>query len=194
MKRYNKNLRMARKSLTAAVLAAATLTFTGCLFSPPEEQPPAPAPEMTTPANVLKNIEVAYNQRLIENYKKALSTKFVFYFDPDDVGDKLPGRQYIIPESWSYTEDWNATDTMFQKAYNIKLSIPTTSVGEPEPNETTFRADNISIDLLVMVDELNGYQANQGFCNFEFEKYKNEEGKDRWRLTQWWDRTAVPAA
>ncbi len=194
MKRHNKNLRMARNSLAAAALAAATLTFSGCLFSPPEEQPPAPAPEMTTPANVLKNIEVAYNQRLIENYKKALSTGFVFYFDPDDVGQNPPGSKYEIPETWSYTTDWQATEKMFEKAYGIKLSIPTTSVGEPPPGAVTFNANNISIDLLVMIDELNGYQANQGFCNFEFEKYKNEEGKDRWRLTQWWDRTAVPAA
>jgi hypothetical protein len=191
MKKSNKNLRIARNGLAAAALAAATLTFTGCLFSPPEEKPPEPAPEMTTPANVLKNIQVAYNQQLIQNYKKALSTNFVFYFDPDDVGQNPPGRQYEIPESWSYTEDWQATDKMFQKAYSIKLSIPTGDVGEPEPNETTFRADNISINLLVMVDELTGFLADQGYCNFEFEKYKNEEGKDRWRLTKWWDRTAV---
>jgi hypothetical protein len=195
MKRHNKNLRMARNSLAAAALAAATLTFSGCLFSPPDEQPPAPAPEMTTPANVLKNIEIAYNQGNINIYKNALSTEFVFYFDPDDVKQHPPGKpNYTIPESWTYTEDWGATYNMFQEAYNINLTIPTVNVGEPAPNDTRFRADNISINLIVMIDELNGYQANQGFCNFEFEKYKNEEGKDRWRLTQWWDRTAVPGA
>ncbi|NIT36548.1 MAG: hypothetical protein GTN49_08610 [candidate division Zixibacteria bacterium] len=191
MKKYNKNLRIARNGLAAAALAAATLTFTGCLFSPPEEQPPEPAPEMTTPANVLKNIETAYNQKLIENYKKALSASFVFYFDPDDVGQKPPGKEYIIPESWSYTEDWDATENMFENAYSINLTIPTRNVGEPEPTATTFRADNVSINLLVMVDELNGYHADKGYCNFEFEKYKNQEGKDRWRLRKWWDFTAA---
>lgn len=192
MKKYNKYLRIARNALAAAALAAATLTFTGCLFSPPEEQPPVPAPEMTNPANVLKNIEVAYNQRLIENYKEALSTNFVFYFDPDDVEQHPPGKpEYEIPESWTYTEDWRATRNMFQKAYSISLTIPTARVGEPEPSETTFRADNVPINLLVMVDELNGYLANTGYCNFEFEKYKNQEGKDRWRLRKWWDFTAT---
>jgi hypothetical protein len=194
MNKYNKNLRIARNSLAAAALAAATLTFTGCLFSPPEDQPPQTAPEMTTPANVLKNIEVAYNQQLVDKYKEALSTKFVFYFDPDDVGQNPPGSTYLIPETWSYTEDWRTTEKMFQRAYRIKLAIPTGNVGEPAPTDTTFRADNVSINLLVMVDELNGYIADQGYCNFEFEKYKNEEGKDRWRLTKWWDRTAIPAA
>jgi len=44
-----------------------------------------------------------------------------------------------------------------------------------------------------MVDELNGYMADQGYCNFAFESYTSEAGKKFWRLTGWWDRTAVPA-
>jgi hypothetical protein len=42
-----------------------------------------------------------------------------------------------------------------------------------------------------MVDELNGYLADQGFCNFAFESYTSEAGKKCWRLTKWWDRTAA---
>jgi hypothetical protein len=79
---------------------------------------------------------------------------------------------------------------MFQYAYNISLSIPTGRVGEPTPEENTYRAENISISLLVMIDELNGFIAEGGYCNFEFEKYKNEQSQDRWRLKAWWDRTS----
>jgi len=102
-----------------------------------------------------------------------LSKNFVFYFDPDDVGQNPPGSQYEIPESWSYTEFWMVVNNMF---------------GE---NETKYRAENVSINLLVMVDELNGYLADQGYCNFAFESYTSETGKRCWRLTGWWDRTAV---
>jgi hypothetical protein len=176
-------------AVVTAAAAAAALILTGCLFSPPEEVPPQPPPEMTTPVNVLKNVEIAYNQRDIELYKKAISPNFVFYFDPRDIGHNPPGSEYVIPESWSYTEDWRATNNMFQRAYSINLSISTGHVGEPEPEDTTYRADNVKISLLVMVDELNGFIADGGYCNFGFEKYQNEQSQNRWRLTNWWDRT-----
>jgi hypothetical protein len=149
--------------------------------------------EPTSPANVLKNVEISFNQRDVDLLKAMLSTTFVFYFDPDDVGQRPPGRHYIIPESWSYTEFWKAVDNMFTEAYSISLTIPTGNVGTPGENETKFRADNISINLTVMVDELNGYIADTGYCNYEFESYTSEAGKKCWGLTGWWDRTAIPA-
>jgi len=180
---------MLRNASVAAAAAVTALALTGCLFSPPPIIPPEPPPEMTTPVNVLKNIAIAYNQRNIELYKKALSPDFVFYFDPRDVGQTPPGSKYIIPESWSYTEDWGATNKMFQNAYSISLSITTSGIGEPGPEETTYLADNVSINLVVMINELNGYQAEKGYCNFEFESYPVGE-KKYWRLTKWWDRTS----
>jgi hypothetical protein len=180
-----------RGAAVIAVTAAAALILTGCLFSPPPPVPPQEPVEMTSPANVLKNIAIAYNQSNIDLYKKALSPDFVFYFDPRDVGGSPPGKpNIIIPESWSYTEDWDATYNMFEGAYSIDLKIPTSRVPEPEPEEKTFLVENINISLLVMVDELNGFIADKGYCNFEFEKYKNEQGEDRWHLIRWWDRTS----
>lgn len=190
MKYRSKKYRALRAGLVTAAAAAAALILTGCPFSPPDPIPPQQPVEMTSPANVLKNVEIAYNQRNIDLYKKALSTSFVFYFDPRDVGQKLPGKTWAIPESWSYTEDWDATYNMFQRAYNINLSIPTGRIGEPDPEETAYRADNVSISLLVMVDELNGFIADGGYCNFEFEQYTSGQGKKLWRLTNWWDRTS----
>ena len=180
-----------RGIFVTAAAAAAAMALTGCLFSPPEDEPPQQPVVMTSPVNVLKNIEIAYNQRDINLYKKALSPNFVFYFDPRDVGQTPPGNEnYIIPESWSYTVDWSATEKMFQNAYSINLAIPTGRVGEPEPEENEYQADNISISLLLMIDELNGYSADKGYCNFKFEKYQNEQSEDRWRLKYWWDRTS----
>jgi hypothetical protein len=190
MKYRSKKYKVLRDGLVTAAAAAAALALTGCLFSPPDTEPPQQPVEMTSPVNVLKNVAIAYNQRNIALYKKSLSTNFVFYFDPRDVGQNPPNKTYVIPESWSYTEDWQATYNMFRLAYSINLSIPTGRIGEPEPEETTYRADNVTISLLVFVDELNGYIANTGYCNFEFEKYKNEQSQDRWRLRAWWDRTS----
>jgi hypothetical protein len=150
---------------------------------------PGPA-EPTTPANVLKNVEMSFNQRDIGLLKAMLSPNFVFHFDPRDVGQSPPGSQYVIPETWSYTEFWRAVSNMFTKAYSIDLKIPTGRVGTPGENETTYLAENVSISLLVMVDELNGYIADGGYCNFEFERYEAVSGKKYWRLINWWDRTS----
>ena len=146
--------------------------------------------EATTPANVLKNVAISFNQRNINLLKTMLSENFVFYFDPRDVGQSPPGSMYIIPESWSHIEFLSAVKNMFGKAYSINLSIATSRVGTPGENETTYKADNISLSLLVMVDELNSFIADTGYCNFEFERYESASGKKYWRLTGWWDRTS----
>jgi hypothetical protein len=157
---------------------------------------PTPTPEPTgaeSPVEVLETVEKSFNERDTKLLVSSLSENFVFYFDPDDVGQNPPGSEYIIPESWNRTEFWTAVENMFTKAYSISLTIPTGNVGTPGENETTYRADIISISLLVMVDELNGYIADTGYCNYEFESYTSEAGKKCWGLTGWWDRTAIPA-
>ncbi len=173
-----------------SLAAAWALTTLACFNE--EEPPPAPThPEPTSPANVLKNVAISFNQRDINLLKAMLGPNFVFYFDPRDVGKNPPGKPgYMIPESWAYVEFWHALNSMFDKAYAINLSIPTGGVGEPGENETTYKADNISLSLLVMVDELNGFIADKGYSNFEFERYESAGGKKHWRLTGWWDRTS----
>ena len=146
--------------------------------------------EPTSPVNVLKNAEKSFNQSDINLLKAMLGPNFVFYFDPRDVGQRPPGSEYVIPESWSYTEFWQALNNMFRRAYSINLAIPTGRVGTPGENETTYRADNVKISLLVMVDEENGFLIDSGYCNFEFERYDAASGKKYWRLTGWWDRTS----
>jgi len=150
--------------------------------------------EPTSPANVLKNVEISFNRRDVDPLKRVLGPDFVFYFDPDDIGQNPPGSKYEIPESWSYTEFWKAVDNMFTEAYSISLIIPSGRVGTPGENETKYKAENISINFLLMLDELNGYLADQGYCNFAFESYTSEAGKKCWRLTGWWDRTSVAPA
>ena len=146
--------------------------------------------EATSPAGVLGNVAISFNRRDVNLLKAMLSEDFVFYFDPRDVGQNPPGSTYIIPESWSYTEFWQVARNMFGQAYSISLSIPTGRVGTPAESETTYKAENISISLLVMLDELYGYGADNGYCNFEFERYDSASGKKYWRLTKWWDRTS----
>ena len=157
-----------------------------------EEGITRPSPEYL-PVNVLEDVEISFNVGDIDTLKKCLSPDFVFYFDPDDVGQNPPGSEYEIPESWSYTGFWNVARNLFGKAYAINLSISTSRIGVPGPGETMYKAENVSISLLVMVDERNGYIADNGYCNFAFEVYYNEQKEKRWRLVGWRDFTSVYA-
>jgi hypothetical protein len=154
---------------------------------------PTPTPEPTgaeSPAEALEAVELSFNERAVKVLASALSENFVFHFDPRDVGQRPPGSQYIIPESWSYTEFWRALNNMFDKAYSINLSTLTNRVGTPGENETKYKADEITIRLVVMVGELNGFIAEEGYCDYEFERYEAAGAKKYWRLTKWWDRTS----
>jgi hypothetical protein len=156
-------------------------------------RPEPPPPPLNAPADVIENVEMSFNQRDVDALKKSLDPAFVFYFDPDDVGQNPPGSTYIIPESWSYTEFWSVANRMFQVAHSIALRIPSSQIGTPKPGEDKYEAKNVSISLLVMVDEYNGYIAQQGYCDFAFKTFYDKEKEKRWRLTGWWDFTSASA-
>jgi hypothetical protein len=146
---------------------------------------PGPA-EPTTPANVLKNVEMSFNQRDIGLLKAMLSPNFVFHFDPRDVGQSPPGKYYIIPESWTRAEFLKAVANMFAKAPRISFSIETDNVGKPRPEETEYYAEKVPAELLAMLDDINGY-IGYSASTFAFESYRTEGGAKYWRLTEWRD-------
>lgn len=168
-------------------LVAAAVLLLGC----GDEEGVAPQEpdrlEPASPANVLKNVELAFNNRDIGLFKAMLSPNFVFYFDPRKVGKLPPGGRYPIPESGSYSGIVRWVNDLFENAYFISLSIETGKLGRPDPEENTYRADNIKVTLIVKMDEVEGYIYN-GYANVEFEKYAAENGEDYWRITAWWDR------
>jgi hypothetical protein len=175
-----------KKVIIASVVAAVLLLACG------EEEgvTPPPGPERllpTTPAYVLKNVEIAFNGRDVNILRAMLSENFVFHFDPRDVGSSPPGGiPYIIPESWTRAEFLKAVANMFDKALRISFSIETDNVGKPRPEETEYYAENVPAELLVMLDELNGYIAYSASA-FAFESYRAEGGGKCWRLTEWRD-------
>lgn len=170
------------------VSLAAALALLGLACFNEEESPPAPKRfEPSSPVNVLKNVEMSFNRRDVNLLSAMLSPGFVFYFDPRDVGQYPPGSRYPIPESWTRAEFLKAVTNMFDKAYSISLSIETDNVGEPRPEETEYYVENVPAELLVMLNELDGFIAESA-STFEFERYLAEGGGKHWRLTGWRDR------
>lgn len=163
-------------------LAALTCTCDRLVINGNGEKPP---PVAATPRAELQLLEYSFNHRDVRLLKSCLSEIFVFYIDPDEAGQN-PGGGYKAPSS--YAEFWRAAENMFERAYMISMSIDSEGVGAPDPEENTYRG-GCSIRLLVMVTEHSGFLA-QGYAGFEFEKYRNASGEDRWRIRKWWDHTA----
>jgi len=162
-------------------------------FSEPEQPPGEWYPNFENPWQCLKNLVYTYDRYqsdpdVVDKYKEVLDPEYVFYFDPDDVGSLV--GQYVIPVFWTYEEDWTATQNMFNQAYSITFEIPILNSQDAEtfgiPDGDQFTKNNVSISLLLMVDEVNGYIA-QGFCDFTFAK--NAAGQ--WHLIEWKDFTAA---
>jgi hypothetical protein len=174
------------------LVGAAASTFvlaalgTGCLFGDEPEEPPE-VPAMTEPKYVLAHVERSFNERDKDLLNECLQADFTFYFDPGDVGQNPPGSEYLIPESWSKAEFTAACGNMFDKAYNISLSIPRDKIGKPKEGVTYFDVKKNPLDILVMVDELNGYLADQGYCDFGF----GQQADGKWRMANWYDHTGA---
>jgi hypothetical protein len=174
--------------LVAAAASAFVLGAfgTGCLFGDEPEEPPE-VPAMTEPKYVLANVEKAFNERDEDLLNECLQADFKFYFDAGDVGRNPPGSEYLIPESWSKGEFTAACGNMFDKAYSISLSIPRDKIGKPKEGVTYFDVKKNPLDIVVMVNELSGYQANQGYCDFGF----GRQADGKWRMANWYDHTGA---
>jgi hypothetical protein len=143
-----------------------------------------------SPAEALEVIEVAFNERAMKVLASALSESFVFFFDPDDVGQNPPGGSgYVIPESWFFDDFWPAANNLLKKAYSVYISVPSGRIRTPGENEAIFVAEDVNICVIVMTDEINGYIVDRGHCDFEFEKYPSKSGGYYWHVTMWWDNT-----
>ena len=161
----------------ATITAALALLALACSEKDNTPNPADPA----SPNAVLNVIEAAFTAQDLAQLKPALADNLTFYFNPADVGNIVNG--YQIPPSWNYAEFTGACQNMFVQAYDITLKID--EVGAPG-GASDFTADNVSIDLVVMVNEMTGYRANQGYCKFKFTK----QGDGSWALVAWWDHTS----
>jgi hypothetical protein len=173
------------RTVAIMLLAGAiSFSFTAC---DDVSVPPPGLPYSNTPAEVLEQVEDSFLARGITDLEGLLTADFVFYFDDSDVG--MPVGDYTIPESWTSADSLNAVRKVFSGAHSIDISIETSNVGDPGPDDTTYTAENVQMQFLVMVDVIVGYSA-QGFATFDLEAAHNEKNEKEWRVTAWRDFTS----
>jgi hypothetical protein len=147
-------------------------------------EPPPPPYEII---RIIECIEDSFMARDIDDLKHRIHSDFAFYFDPEDVGEEV--GDYIIPESWVRDDFISAVGNMFDMAYSIDISIDTSVIDDPLTDDNAYNATYVPIDLLVLVDQVNGYMA-QGTCTFELRSEYNQNSEKRWYVTAWRDYTS----
>ena len=167
------------------IVIVAVLAIAGCGdlnigIDPPIYTPIPPK----APKNVIYNLELSFNKRDINLYKQCLSPNFTFHFHPDEVGLEVNG--YVIPETWSYEEDWAAVRKMFGDAYNINMYITENDVGNSNEGVTTYTANHVRMELVVTFDTGFWIKSYRATGTFKFEIYR-KNGNVYWRITDWWD-------
>jgi hypothetical protein len=195
-----------KKKLVKNIFYISLILFTfliiGCFGSP--TTPGYKIQDQIDPYYCIWNLWVTYNQYkvtgMIDQYKNILSSDdYIFYFDPLDIG-KDNGHGYIIPDSWDYNQDWQATQNMFNGAYSISFTIANLGYNGDEKDKDSFYntyqpnwknnntecdISGVQINLLLYVDQIHGYQAI-GPCDFSFKLCDDS----KWRMTVWRDKTS----
>jgi hypothetical protein len=170
--------------LTSVVIAAtaAAALLAGCGENQSSPSPTDNGYQPTEPKYALANVEAAFNGGDDALLDAALAANFTFYFDPYEIGKRLPNG-YKIPESWTRDELLRGMARTWAGTHSAVLDNSWRVIGSPAPGETTYQA-TAPVTLDVMTDPGNGYLV-EGDGDYEFTRA--DDG--RWRLTAWRDFT-----
>jgi hypothetical protein len=188
-----------RRLAVLGLSAAFVLALGGCWnpFAPdegdPVDRPPADYRLRTTPANVIHNMQVAYEYMDAEKYLACLSEDFVFYPNEEDVGG--PDN---IPEFWYKDTERTLHENMFSEnppdpslaVESIQLTLTLAnrdSIEGDQPGEWNVIFEE-SVDLHVNLYTGLTYYAN---APSEYRLRKAEEpgpnGEVLWEVYEWYD-------
>jgi hypothetical protein len=192
---------MPRRRRLPLSLLAITLTLglwgAGCLFSPkegdPPIEPPPPIPPPTSPENLVKALEVIYNDKVrsaserLLAYDSLFSRDFIFRFQAVDIANGLP-------PSWGISEELESALGMFtaqdeSRIYSLILSITHAQAQDLYPPvegregwKEVF-ATNIYLKLLNNPDD--GFEVNGGQGEYQMSQVRPPTG--RWYIREWID-------
>jgi hypothetical protein len=162
----------------------------GCELFEGEYVPPTKLYGLSQPKYAVAMAEQGFDERDATHLNKALADNFIFYFDPNDVGQEAPGGGgYVIPESWDRAAFLSASRNAMEQAYKITLAVSWDWIGTPETGATEFYVENIQVDFILKTDKHTDYIVKGGLFDFAFEKDDN----NTWHLSGWWDRTSSEA-
>ncbi|MCD4734365.1 hypothetical protein K8R78_09045 [bacterium] len=139
----------------------------------PTDAEPAPI------ADLLKALETAYNNADLAAYKATLdANSYLFHFCEQDQ------QLWDAPETFSYEEDINSTENMFNAvgAENIELTLTLPEFEEPADDVNTFVLDEVPFSLYVTLPDDNITYPARHLCKIEMTKVD-----DKWLISDLWE-------
>jgi hypothetical protein len=189
-----------RLALLAALTAlfALSMAATGCKNE--KKLTPPPVSEylaQSSAANVLANLQKAYGNRDIDEYRKLFTEDFIFVFDPADPIDP----EHPHAPQWDLAHEMSSTSHMFTGSLVLKIELSSYVLGVPEPvdsNEYRPRAWKVKVDhvnLQVHTREEDGSLftllvdgATERFFLVEEPSNLTPDGKPTWFIFRWEDQ------
>jgi hypothetical protein len=183
-------------------VAACTGTSIWMMFGVCAPNPcPPPASNylpQTSPANVIANLQTAYAERTIDEYRKLFAEDFIFVFNPVDPVDP----DHPNPPQWGLAEELSVTENMFADELVSRIELSSYSLGVPERVDSLYygpRAWKVRVDqvnLQVSTRKLDGTLLTllvEGATEaFFFREEPSElspvDGRPTWYIIRWEDQ------
>lgn len=196
------------RTMPAIVAAVFVLVAANsCIFDaeqkPPDNDKPRPVvyKSLHERDDVIENLETAYNQRNIDQYKRLLDNDFIFHFSQTDVDN-----QTVNVENWDRAAEIAATQNIFDPNFNppngrapissIDLAI-TFRAGEDDwlrvtpsdpvkyPGEVWYE-QTVGYFLTVQAGDLTLTSQNTINASFVI-RFAEADGDSIWRIIAWRD-------
>jgi hypothetical protein len=185
--------------LPLAVGSLAIGFLAGCPWSPGKNPviPPPPTKYLpqTSPANILANLQMAYGERDIDEYRKLFAENFAFVFNPADVTGDDP-----TPTQWGLADELESTNNMFRSELVSKIELSSYTLGVPErvdslyygPRAWKVRVDEANLQVATRTDDgeplIYMVDGTTEVFFFREEPTKPIDGRPTWYIFRWEDQ------
>lgn len=164
--------------LLAALLA-------GCqLFKPPPDDRNLLYFEPSTPENVIRNLQIAYQTRDLDAYLSCLDPdSFRFYFDPADTGiDQLLRERWGLDSLvWGFSQEELSARALFDSVRSISLFLTGGQYLEPPREDRAVLLYEYSLSIEPTPP---GVEEIAGRARFTLKRRPN----GYWYILRWEDR------
>ena len=152
----------------------------------------------TSPENVIANLQTAYGERKIDEYRKLFTDDFIFVFNPADPVDP----NHPSPPQWGLVDELDVTENMFADELVTKIELSSYNFGVPErvdsveyrPRAWKVRVDHTNLQVYTRKEDgtlltlLVDGATEMFFFVEDPTKPSPVDGRPTWYIFRWEDQ------